>query len=141
MFVIGNNQWITYEIDEYRAILFIDVTFRRFLDEQPLCIADVNAYCRNFLQIIDEIQLVTVEHRLKQVCFIDLEYVRMEQVRPLVILKLVSNVYNHTKDNILLYKIIIKNNSGRFVRTLVQTCKIFLPGYIGDMIVLKKKKT
>jgi hypothetical protein len=56
-------------------------------------------------------------------------------IKPMTMMRIIWNVYNHTKDNILLTSCKIQNTNS-IVNTLYSTMKGFLPSFMRKIIKL-----
>ena len=85
--------------------------------------------------MIDQIQQLCLSKKMKQVCTANFEGIRLTSIRPHVLLKIIWNVYNHTKDCILLEGCEISHSSS-VISTLIQSVKSLLPPFMQNMIHL-----
>jgi hypothetical protein len=69
------------------------------------------------------------------VCAADLSDVRVRDIKPLTMMRIIWNVYEHTKNCILLQNCQV-SGGGQFFNTLVEAVRGFLPPFMRGMITL-----
>lgn len=128
--------WLLFNPDQEAKILYVEILMQKFIEYQPKNLKEVDAFCENFYPFIDQIQTLCLTKGLRQVCSTNLEGVQVTQVKPHVFLKIAWNVYQHTKDCILLDGFNVSNTRSPMVMALIEAVRGFLPPFMRNLIVL-----
>jgi hypothetical protein len=126
-------EWLRFDIDA--DIMYVHILVGKLLELQPDSLEGTDEFCQELYPVIDKIHQICIEQNLKQVCTADLTGIDVLNVKPFPLMRLIWNIYDHTKDNILLTGF---NASGAdpFVKALVESVKGFLPPFMRNMITL-----
>lgn len=127
--------WLLFKPDEQAKILYVEILLKEFIESQPRTLEGADQFCEEMYPMIDQIQALCLSKNMKQVCTTNFEGIRLTSIRPHVLLKIIWNVYNHTKDCILLEGCEI-SHSNSVITTLVQSVKSLLPPFMRNMIHL-----
>lgn len=128
--------WLLFNPDQEAKVLYVEILMQKFIEYQPKNLKEVDAFCENFYPLIDQIQALCLTKGLRQVCSTNLDGVQMTQVKPQVFLKIAWNVYQHTKDCILLDGFNVSNTRSPMVMALIEAVRGFLPPFMRNLIVL-----
>ena len=129
-----NCSWLRFQTDEEAKILYVDILVGRFIDLQPSADA-ADEFCRELYPVLDRIQELCVQNGFKQVCSADLKDVQVSKIKPMTIMHIIWNVYEHTKNCILLQKCQL-SGGGEFFNALVEGVRGFLPPFMRNLITL-----
>lgn len=127
--------WLRFDPDFDLKILRVEINVARLLELQPGTVEETDAFCDELYPVLDGIQAICDEHDLTQTCSADLEGVDMTKIRPVTMMRIIWNVYEHTKTHILLKKCEVRGG-GAFFNALVEAVRGFLPKFMRDLIVL-----
>ena len=127
-------EWLRFQTDEEAKILYVDILVGRFIDLQP-SVEDTDKFCRELYPVLDKIQDLCLTHGLKQVCAADLKDINVKKIRPMTTMHIIWNVYEYTKNCILLQKCQL-SGGGEFFNALVEGVRGFLPPFMRNMITL-----
>ena len=127
--------WMVFRPDPDAGILHIEVKFQRLIELQPDSYEETDAFCEDFYPVIDNIQEICKIHGLKQECSADVNDIDVKMIKPMTMMRIIWNVYNHTRDNILLTKCEFQHTNPLF-STLYSTMKGFLPSFMRNIITL-----
>lgn len=127
--------WLLFNPDEKAGILYVEIRLKEFIESQPKTLGGADQFCEQMYPMIDQIQQLCLTKNMKQVCTANFEDIRLTSIRPHVLLKIIWNVYNHTKDCILLEGCEI-SHSNSVITTLVQSVRSLLPPFMQNMIHL-----
>ena len=127
--------WLRFQPDEDAKILYVDILVRRLIELQPNTTEATDAFCQELYPVLDQIQALCLQRGLKQVCSADLAGVRVRDIKPMTIMRIIWNVYEHTKNCILLQNCQV-SGGGAFFNTLVGAVRGFLPPFMRGMITL-----
>jgi len=127
--------WLLFNPDEKAGILHVEILLKEFIESQPKSLKGADQFCEEMYPMIDQIQQLCLSKKMKQVCTANFEGIRLTSIRPHVLLKIIWNVYNHTKDCILLEGCEISHSSS-VISTLIQSVKSLLPPFMQNMIHL-----
>jgi hypothetical protein len=130
-----NCSWLSFHPDEEAKILYVDILVGRLVELQPTTTEATDEFCQELYPVLDQIQGLCLDRDLKQVCSADLSGVRARNIKPLTMMRIIWNVYEHTKNCILLQKCEIQGG-GSFFTTLVEAVRGFLPPFMRGMITL-----
>jgi hypothetical protein len=129
-----NCSWLRFQTDEEAKILYVDILVGRFIDLQP-SVEDTDKFCRKLYPVLDKIQDLCLTRGLKQVCSADLKDVNLKKIKPMTTLHIIWNVYEYTKNCILLQKCQL-SGGGEFFNALVEGVRGFLPPFMRNLITL-----
>lgn len=127
--------WLRFQPDEEAKILYVDILVGRLIELQPSTTEATDEFCEELYPVLDQIQTLCLERGLKQVCSADLTGVKVRNIKPITMMRIIWNVYDHTKNCILLQNCQV-SGGGTFVNTLVGAVKGFLPPFMRNMITL-----
>lgn len=127
--------WLRFQPDEEAKILYVDILVGRLIELQPSTTEATDEFCQELYPVLDQIQTLCLERGLKQVCSADLTGVKVRNIKPITMMRIIWNVYDHTKNCILLQNCQV-SGGGTFVNTLVGAVKGFLPPFMRNMITL-----
>jgi hypothetical protein len=125
--------WLLFNPDQTEGKLYVEIVMRDFIESQPKTLGEADQFCEEIFPIVDQIQELCLNKGFKQVCTTNFEGVRLQNIRPHVLIKIIWNVYNHTKNCILLEGCEI-SHSDSFLGTLVNSVKSLLPPFMRDMV-------
>jgi len=126
--------WLRFQTDEEAKILYVDILVGRFIELQP-SVEDTDKFCRELYPVLDQIQDLCLTRGLKQVCSADLKDVNIKKIRPMTTMHIIWNVYEYTKNCILLQNCQL-SGGGEFFNALVEGVRGFLPPFMRNMITL-----
>jgi len=129
--------WLLFNPDNEAKILYVEILMQKFIECQPKSLKEVDTMCEEkYYPLIDNIQALCLAHGLRQVCSTNLEGVQIHHAKPHVFLKLAWNIYNHTKDCILLDGFNVSNTRSPMVVALIQAVRNILPPFMRNLITL-----
>jgi len=124
-------EWLRF--DPTDDTLFVHILVGKLFDVQPDTVDGIEEFCQELYPVLDKIYEVCIEKNLKQVCVADLTGIDMTKIKPILIIKLIWNVYENTKDKILMTGIETQGVDP-MVKALVESLKGFLPQFMQGMI-------
>jgi hypothetical protein len=127
--------WLRFQSDQDAGLLYVDILVGRLIELQPATTEETDAFCMDLYPVLDSIQELCLAHNLRQVCTADLSGVRVRDIKPLTMMRIIWNVYEHTKNCILLQNCQV-SGGGQFFNTLVEAVRGFLPPFMRGMITL-----
>lgn len=127
--------WLRFQPDENARVLYVDILVGRLIELQPNTSEETDAFCQELYPVLDGIQALCLERGLKQVCSANLDGIKVRNIKPLVMTRIIWNVYEHTKNCILLQGCEV-SGGGQFFNTLVGAVRGFLPPFMRNMITL-----
>jgi hypothetical protein len=127
--------WLRFQPDEDDKILYVDILVGRLMELQPNTTEDADAFCQELYPVLDQIQALCIQRGLKQVCSAELTGVKVRNIKPMIIMRIIWNVYEHTKNCILLQNCQL-SGGGAFFNALVGAVRGFLPPFMRNMITL-----
>lgn len=127
--------WLRFEPDQEAKILYVEILMGKLLELQPSTKEATDEFCQELYPILDQIQALCLQHGLKQVCSADMSGIRVRNIKPMIIMRMIWNVYEHTKNCILLQNCQV-SGGGAFFNTLVGSLRGFLPPFMRNMITL-----
>ena len=117
-------------------VLHVHVLVSELIRVQPGTVEGVDAYCAEELfPVLDQIERLCLSQGLRQVCSADVRGVSITHVKPIAMVRMIWNVYEHTKNCILLDKCELRGGDTLFT-TLVEAVRGFLPPFMRGMITL-----
>jgi hypothetical protein len=133
-----NCSWILFNPDFDAKILYAELLMQKLIECQPKTLKEADKFCEEFYPVIDAIQKLCITRELRQVCTTNLDGVLIRNAKPHILFKIAWNVYQHTKDCILLdgFNISGSNGVSPIVTTFIQAVRTFLPPFMRDMITL-----
>ena len=135
---MGHNpdcSWLRFQPDEEAKILYVDILVGRLIELQPNTTEATDEFCQELYPILDQIQALCLQRGLKQVCSADLADVKVRNIKPITMMRIIWNVYEHTKNCILLQNCQV-SGGGAFFNTLVGAVRGFLPPFMRNLITL-----
>ena len=127
--------WLRFDPDPEAGVLRVEILVGRLIELQPATLEGTDEFCKEIYPILDKITQTCLTHDLKQVCTANLDDVDMTKIKPVTMMRIIWNIYEHTKSCILLEKCEV-HGGGSFFNTLVDAVKGFLPHFMRGMIVL-----
>jgi hypothetical protein len=127
--------WLRFDPDPDSGILRVEILVGRLIELQPDTLEETDEFCKEIYPILDKITKMCLTHDLKQVCTANMDDVDMTRIKPVTMMRIIWNTYEHTKACILLQKCEV-SGGGSFFNTLVDAVKGFLPHFMRGMIVL-----
>ena len=127
--------WLRFQPDQDAKLLHVDILVGRLIELQPDSAEATDEFCLDLYPVLDSIQELCLTHGLRQVCSADLSGVRARDIKPVTIMRIIWNVYEHTKNCILLQNCQL-SGGGQFFNTLVEAVRGFLPPFMRGMITL-----
>lgn len=135
----GNNSlncsWLLFQPDLDAKILYVEILVGRLIELQPNTTEATDEFCQGLFPVLDHIQTICIQNDLKQVCSADLTEVKVSNIKPMTIMRIIWNVYDHTKNCILLQNCQVRGG-GAFFNTLVEAVRGFLPPFMRNLITL-----
>jgi len=127
--------WLRFNPDHDAKILYVDILVGRLIELQPNTTEATDEFCQELYPVLDSIQTICIQNGLKQVCSADLTGVKVRNIKPITMMRIIWNVYEHTKNCILLQNCQV-SGGGAFFNTLVGAVRGFLPPFMRNMITL-----
>jgi hypothetical protein len=127
--------WLRFQPDQEAGLLYVDILVGRLIELQPATTEATDEFCLELYPVLDSIQELCLAHNLRQVCAADLSDVRVRDIKPLTMMHIIWNVYEHTKNCILLQKCQL-SGGGEFFNALVEGVRGFLPPFMRNLITL-----
>lgn len=128
-------EWLSFTPDQEANILYVEIIVSKLIELQPDNIELTDEFCQELYPVLDKITELCLTHQLKQVCSANLNGIDVTKIKPLTMVRIIWNVYNHTKNCILLQNCEI-SGGGSFFNTLVEAVRGFLPPFMRNMITL-----
>lgn len=125
--------WLQFNPDKDAGELHIEILIGRLIELQPRTNAATDEFCRELYPVLDGLTRVCLEHNLKQICSVNLEGIQARKIRPLIMIRIIWNIYEHTKNCILLQKCELSGGSPVFT-ALVDAVRNLLPPFMRNMI-------
>jgi len=127
--------WLRFEPDKEAGQLHIEILIGRLIELQPRTNEATDEFCQDLYPVLDQLTQLCLDHNLVQVCSVNMEGIQVKKIRPLIMVRLIWNIYEHTKNCILLQKCELSGGSP-FFTTLVEAVKNLLPPFMRNMITL-----
>ena len=127
--------WLRFYPDDEAKILYVDILVGRLIELQPSTSEDTDEFCQELYPVLDQIQSICIQKGYKQVCSADLADVKVRTIKPMTMMRIIWNVYDHTKNCILLQNCQV-SGGGAFFNALVGAVRGFLPPFMRNMITL-----
>lgn len=128
--------WLRFEPDKEAGELHIEILIGRLIELQPRTNEATDEFCQDLYPVLDLLTQLCLEHNLVQVCSVNMEGIQVKKIRPLIMVRLIWNIYEHTKNCILLQKCEV-SGGGSFFATLVEAVRGLLPPFMSKMITFK----
>jgi len=133
---IGTCSWLRFWPDQDAKVLYVSVSVSELIRIQPGTIEGVDEYCtQELFPLLDQIEHLCLSQGLRQVCSADVQGVSVINVKPVAMVRMIWNVYEHTKNCILLDRCELRGGDSLFT-TLVEAVRGFLPPFMRGMITL-----
>ena len=130
----GSVPWLRFHPEG--KVLYVHVLVSELIRVQPGTTEGVDAYCAEELfPVLDQIERLCLSQGLRQVCSADVQGVSITSIKPIAMVRMIWNVYEHTKNCILLDKCELRGGDSLFT-TLVEAVRGFLPPFMRNMITL-----
>ena len=123
--------WLRFEPAD--DVLYVHILVGRLIELQPGSIEETDEFCKELYPVLDKIQEICIEKNLKQVCSADLSGVRVASMNPISMMRIIWNVYDYTKDRLMLAGM-HASGTDPFFKTLVDSVRGFLPPFMRSMI-------
>jgi hypothetical protein len=107
----------------------------KLIELQPDTVEEADDFCDNFYPVIDKIQEMCIKNGWHQACSANLDGIQVNEIKPMVMVRIIWNIYEHTKNCILLQECEV-SGGGTFFNTLVETVRGFLPPFMRNMVKL-----
>jgi len=127
--------WLRFQPDQEAKILYVDILVGRLIELQPNTTEATDEFCQELYPVLDQIQAICLQYELKQVCSADLSDVQVKKIKPMTMMRIIWNVYEHTKNCILLQNCQL-SGGGTFFNTLVEAVRGLLPPFMRNLITL-----
>ena len=127
--------WLRFRPDQEAKLLYVDILVGRLIELQPATIEATDEFCLALYPVLDSIQELCLAQGFRQVCSADLSSVRVRNIQPMTMMRIIWNIYEHTKNCILLQNCRV-SGGGQFFNTLVGAVRGFLPPFMRGMITL-----
>jgi hypothetical protein len=127
--------WLRFWPDENAKILYVDILVGKLIELQPNSMEATDKFCNALYPVLDKITEICLERGLRQVCSANLDGINVRSIKPLIMMRIIWNVYNHTKNCILLQGCEV-SGGGAFFNALVGAVRGFLPPFMRNMITL-----
>ena len=132
---MASVDWLRFQPDQDAKILYVDILVGRLIELQPNTTEATDEFCQELYPVLDQIQNMCIQHGLKQVCSADLSDVKIKNIKPITMMRIIWNVYEHTKNCILLQNCQV-SGGGAFFNALVGAVRGFLPPFMRNLITL-----
>ena len=128
--------WLKFWPDQDAKILYVQVLVAELIRVQPGTMEGVDEYCtQDLFPVLDQIEHLCLTYGLRQVCSADVQGVNITSIKPMAMVRMIWNVYDHTKNCILLDRCELRGGDSLFT-TLVEAVRGFLPPFMRNMITL-----
>lgn len=130
------SDWFTFHIDERSKVVTIEIDAQILLENQPQTYDEADDVCTDVLiPIVDILRETCVEKGYKQNCIVDLYDVDVTLMSPTILVRMICNIYEHTKDKpenlINEFKV---TNSNALFRGAYKLARNLLPEYMKSRI-------
>jgi hypothetical protein len=123
--------WLRFDVTD--DVMYVHILVGRLIEIQPDSLELTDEFCRDLYPVLDKIQELCIEKNLKQICTSDLTGIDVTRIRPIPLMRMVWNVYEHTKDHVMLTGCDI-SGSNPFFTSLFGAVKGFLPPFMRNII-------
>jgi len=128
--------WLRFWPDKDAKVLHVSVSVSELIRVQPGTVEGIDEYCaQELFPLLDQIEHLCVSRGLRQVCSADVQDVSITHIKPIAMVRMIWNVYEHTKNCILLDRCELRGGDSLFT-TLVEAVRGFLPPFMRGMITL-----
>ena len=127
--------WLLFQPNLEAKILYVDILVGRLIELQPNTTEATDEFCQELYPVLDQIQAICLQYELKQVCSADLSNVQVKKIKPMTMMRIIWNVYEHTKNCILLQNCQL-SGGGEFFNALVEGVRGFLPPFLRNAVTL-----
>lgn len=121
-------EWLEFHQDD--SVLTIIVIVQKLLDVQPKTVEATDLFCEEIYTSIDKINQYCTLNSLTQECTTDLQGINLKCIKPHIMVRLIWNIFQYTKKNILMNSITIHNNTSPIIPMLIKTCQQFIPQFM-----------
>jgi len=123
--------WLRFDVtDEF---LYVHILVGKLVELQPATTEGTDEFCNELYPVLDKIQDICIEKNITQICKADISNVDVTKIRPISLLKIIWNVYEYTKNNIMLSECNVSGSSPFFV-TLFEATRGFLPPFMRKIV-------
>jgi hypothetical protein len=130
--------WFTFHVDQDAKMVVIDIQTQILLETQPYDSEEADELCADTLiPMIDKLRDVCIEKGYTQTCIVNLKDVDVLLMSPSVIVRILCNIWEHTKDepeNLINNFSVI--NSNTIFRGIYRVTKKVLPTYLTNLITI-----
>jgi hypothetical protein len=130
--------WFTFHVNQDAKMINIDINTQTLLETQPYDCEEADELCEDVLNpMIDDIRTVCIEKGYTQECTINLKDVDVTLMNPIVLSRIIWNIYEHSKnepENLIQRFDVINSNS--FFRGVYRVTKRLLPTYMINLITI-----
>ena len=128
--------WFTFEMGQDEIIIHVHVQV--LLETQPYDTQDADDFCETVLfPIVDQLRRVCVEKGYSQRCVINLEGANIKLMNLIVLVRIINNVYNYSKDTPEdLIKAFEIQNANSLFRALYYASTYLLPTYMVNLLTI-----
>lgn len=130
--------WFRFHVNQDAKIITIDVDTKTLLENQPESQEEADTLCKDvLLPLIDKLRIMCIEKGYSQVCTVDLKDIDITLLNPIVLIRIIWNIYEHNKsDPEFLVKGFYVVNSNRMFVVMYKGCKYLLPEYMRNLITI-----
>jgi hypothetical protein len=125
--------WLRFNPDKDAGELHIEILIGRLIELQPRTNDATDEFCQELYPVLDGLTQLCLEHNFKQVCSVNMDGIHVCRIRPMIMIRMIWNIYEHTKNCILLEKCEVAGGSP-FFNTLVEAVRNLLPPFMRNMI-------
>jgi hypothetical protein len=124
-------EWLRFDVGD--DVMYVHIMIGQLIELQPNSLEGTDEFCRELYPVLDKIHEICIDKNLKQVCKTDLTGIDMTKIKPIPLVRMVWNVYEYTKDRILLTGF-QATGTDPFVKALVESVRGFLPPFMRNII-------
>jgi hypothetical protein len=128
--------WFTFEVGRDEVIIHVNMQI--LLETQPVDTQDADDFCNSVMfPVIDQLRQVCIEKGYSQRCVVNLEGANVKLMNPVVLVRIINNIYNHAKDTPEnLIKAVEIQNANSLFRALYYASSYFLPTYMVNLLTM-----
>jgi hypothetical protein len=128
--------WFTFQVDNEDKMIVIHVNTQVLLETQPADSQQADIFCESTLfPLIDKLRTVCVDKGYEQRCVVNLKNSNIKLMNPVVLVRIICNIYNHTKDEPEnLIKGFEIQNANSIFRAMYYASTYLLPEYMTNLI-------
>jgi len=128
--------WFTFEIGRDEVIIHVNMQI--LLETQPVDTQDADDFCESVMfPVIDQLRQVCIEKGYSQRCVINLQGADVKLMNPVVLVRIINNIYNHSKDTSEdLIKAFEIQNANSLFRAIYHASSYFLPTYMVNLLTI-----